>query len=240
LRTDRIKWLFFLLIMVIPDMSAAQTRLFQPGDSGVIATLDFLLISEHYHNNTFGVVRGSYTHRGRWDVGLEYGNTDLKNDRRGFAFFGKVAVLNPQPGDRWGLEARLRFSDQKSETNLPPVRGFFIPDYDRVRYRNLIPGLRGFYRNEEASQVVGLGAFYRFRKYEVLTPADEVLIGYDYDELGFDFGVHGRIWGAMTLSVEMAYSQYKSTTGDRWELSTVWSVGVMFGRAADQGGKVHE
>ena len=228
------------MIVVIPNMSPAQTRLFQPGDSGVIATLDFLLISEHYHNNTFGVIRGSYTHRGRWDVGVEYGDTDLHSDMRGFAVFGNIAVINPQPEDRWGLEAGLRYSDHYSQWNLPPVRGYFIPYYDRVRHRNIIPGLRGFFRNAKASQVVGLGAFYRFRKNEVLTPADEVLIGYDYDELGFDFDVHGRIWGAMTLSVEMAYSQYKSTIGDRWELSTVWSVGVMFGRAADQGGNVHE
>lgn len=241
MRQGILVWYLLLLFLVIPAATEAQTRLFQPGDSGVITTLDFLLISEDYHGNTFGVLRGSYTHNGLWDLGVEFGDVDLNSYKRhGIAFFGNYAILNPLPGDRWGLEARLRYSNNVSDQHLPPVRGYFIPEYDRVRHRSIIPGLRGFYRNAEASQIIGLGVSYRFRKYEVLAPDDEVLIGYDYDEPVFDFDVHSRVWGAMHLSLEMTYSQYKYQSGDRWELYTVFSVGVMFGRQSDEGSNAHE
>lgn len=239
MRTGNKKWLLLFLIVVIPNSSPAQTRLFQPGDSGVVTSLDFLLISEYFYGDKFGVLRGSYTHRGLWDLGLEYGDTDLHSDTRGFAFFGNFAVINPKPEDRWGLEAGLRYSNHVSQWNVP-VRGFFVPPFDRVRHRNIIPGLMGFFRNAEASWVIGLGTFYRFRKYEVLNTDDEVQIGYNYDELGFDFDIHARIWGAMHLSVEMEYSQYKYLSWDRWEASTVFSLGFLFGRHSNDGGDSHE
>lgn len=239
-----------LLVMMVlfPMKAEAQTRLFQPGDSGVIVTLDFLLVSENYHGNNFSVLRGSYTHNGLWDLGLEYGKTDLHSDlQRVFAYFGNYALINPQPGDRWGLEAGLRYSNYDSEYQIPPVYGYFIPDYNGVRHRSIIPGLRVFYRNNKADDVIGLGVSYRFRKFEVLSPEDEVLIGYDYEELGFDLDVHSRVWGAMHLSMELDYSQHKSTpgrynstSGEYWEFTAIFSIGVMLGRASEDGGASDE
>ena len=233
-------WLLLLPMILVPLTATAQTRLFQPGDSGVTATLDFMMINENYHGNTFGVLRGAYTHNGLWDLGVEYGNTDFNNGDGGFAFFGNFTLINPGPEDRWGLEAGVRYSDQYSETNFPYMPGYFIPEYSKVRYRNIIPGLRGFYRNSKSTQVLGFGGFYRFRKHEVLAPDDDVLIGHDYDELGFDFDVHERIWGGMFLSVKVEYVQNKTGSSDRWELATIFSFGVLFGRDSNDGGDSDE
>jgi len=232
-------WLLLILIILTPKPANAQTRLFKPGDSGVTATLDLVYWKTPYSYKKRAVISATYTHKSLWDIGIGYGSTEYYTEGNGRIIFGNFVLINPKEIGGVGLELGGRYINMVSETQLPSVVGFFIPDYRQIRYRTIQPGLRGFYRNSESNVIFGLSGFYRFRKYEILDTADDVLIGEDYGEVGFALDSQNRLGSWLHLSIAAEYSQ-NNRRSDQWDFSITFSLGFLFGYNAGDEDDDHE
>ncbi len=235
LRTSIPVWFLLILLLVIPKQSHSQTRFFQRGDSGLIASYSFS--EEKYLDGDGTGARVSYTHKGWFDVGFGYANIngyDFSKAPKGV--FGNVVFIQPHDADGFGLEAQGRFAEKsRSYYNYYP-NNIFDPQLTDIRYRTYQAGLRGFYRNSfgpKSGMVLGLRGLYQFRQYQVRDEFDVVTSDRDAGELGIVIDLHFLFWGIAHFSLSGGASQenlfrYKSV--EPW---VSLRVGVLIGLNTD-------
>jgi hypothetical protein len=225
--------LIFIAIVTCAGSSGAQTRLFLPGDSGAAASFDLAGTNTNDQREAYNMLRVSYGHRGAWDLGLAYGNLqrDLSQPDK-WAVNGAFVVLSAGSQGGLGLEINGSYWDYESDSDLAPVRTVFPAGAQAMRYRNVQPGVRCFYRPGDAGHTAGINLFCQFRKTELIGGGDEVLWGHDKVEPGIRAAFESAAGRLFYWSVAVETIRDVDT-------AVVVSAGCLFGRDSRTGGDSH-
>ena len=231
LRTSIPVWFLLILLLVIPKQSHSQTRFFQRGDSGLIASYSFS--EEHYLDGDGSGARVSYTHKGWFDIGFGYANVngnDFSEAPKGV--LGNAVIIQPHGANGFGLEAQGRFAQKSRSYNYVYPFENMDPQFYNIRYRTYQAGLRGFYRHSfgpKSGIILGLRGLYQFRQYHNRDEFDDVRWEYHAGELGIVMDLHVLVWGFAHFSLSVGISQenmFGYKTGEPW---ASLRVGILIG-----------
>jgi len=229
-------WLL-LTLFFIPNTAHSQTRFFQRGDSGFTGSWGTFSEVNYLGYRDTGA-RVSYTHKGLFDIGIGFGfdnyDKDFNNATKGL--FANVVLFRPRGGADIGLEAKGQYSAKTTHLSWPD------PRFEKYEDQTFQTGLRGFFHHPfgpKSGMILGLGAYYRFNKHQILDIYDEVSFGHDYGEIGFISDLHFLVWGFAHLSIGMEYAQDKSYP-EKWEFGGFYSFGILIGRSSGQDGVNHD
>lgn len=222
--------IFILSMLLLATSAGAQTRFFQPGDSGLSSRLDLT-----FNDNTLfeqGLsLRVAYTYAGFLDIGIANDLQDFEADflEKGKRYFLNVAVWQPESEPGWGLELNGHLATQSRTLEI--YHDTYLGREET--YAGLHTGARAYYRDSsfhDSNIVAGLSAFYRSNRNRILGPEEEVLYERKHGEMGLALDLHMLVSGAVHCSLLMEYSEH-SPYPDRknWELVNIFALGVFFG-----------
>lgn len=231
----------FLLVLIPvfigclqPDSILAQTRFLRDGHSGITATYQdhFSDSVEWYVEPVFTL---EYTHRGRWDLGLQYGKQNqyssysaTEYEIKGEGAFARYVLIVPGKPDGLGVELEGQYHVQRRENELPILPLYFYPEEGYHRFQRVFRGGARFWLQPTKAFSWGLGIFSRVRREQIrANDSDEVLLGKDLWELGFSLDIDILLARYFTLFLHQELSQDR-TGNDGWVVESSAGLGLQF------------